>query len=172
MRVERFREAERRLWRAAGLSPTERRVRGPGMQAVTTKVPVTRRTVKAMLRQIGLARAIQTGTFNGEMIDWFVSLLRDTDTMRNEIRSSPKVITPICGLNERMLLQSGLLSRVTMPVLFLWGDEDPNGGEDVARGFSARFPDAQLEVIPRAGHAPWIDEPDLCARRTQAFLTR
>jgi len=143
----------------------------PGMQELMTRVPVTRRTVKAMLRQVGLARAIQTGTFNDDMIDWFMSVLRDTDTMRNEIRSSPKVITPIRGLNERMLLQDDLLSRVTMPVLLLWGDEDPNGGDAVARAFSARCPDSQLEVIPNAGHAPWIDELDLCARRTQAFLT-
>ena len=123
-----------------------------------------------MLRQIGLARAIETGKFDDDMLDWFVSVLRDTDTMTNEVRSSPKVITPIGGLNRRMLLQNDLLSRVTMPVLFLWGDEDPNGGESVARSFVARFPRAQLEVIPRAGHAPWIDELDLCAGRTKAFL--
>jgi pimeloyl-ACP methyl ester carboxylesterase len=104
------------------------------------------------------------------MIDWFLSVLRDTDTMKNELRSSPKVITPIRGLDPRMLLPSELLSRVTMPVLFLWGDEDPNGGEAVARSFVTRFPRAQLEVIPGAGHAPWIDELDLCAGRTQAFL--
>jgi 2-hydroxy-6-oxonona-2,4-dienedioate hydrolase len=142
----------------------------PGMQAITTRVPATRRTVKAILRQIGLARALETGNFNDDMIDWFLSVLRDTDTMKNELRSSPKVITPIRGLDPRMLLPSELLSRVTMPVLFLWGDEDPNGGEAVARSFVTRFPRAQLEVIPGAGHAPWIDELDLCAGRTQAFL--
>ena len=37
----------------------------------------------------------------------------------------------------------------------------PNGGELVAKEFVARLPDAQLEVIPEAGHAPWIDELDL-----------
>ena len=142
----------------------------PGVQAISTRVPATRRTVRAILRQIGLTRALETGKFNDDMIDWFVSVLRDTDTNRNEVRSSPKVITPMRGLNTRMLLQSDVLSRVTMPVLFLWGDEDPNGGEAVARSFVEHFPCAQLEVIPRAGHAPWIDELDLCAGRTQAFL--
>jgi 2-hydroxy-6-oxonona-2,4-dienedioate hydrolase/4,5:9,10-diseco-3-hydroxy-5,9,17-trioxoandrosta-1(10),2-diene-4-oate hydrolase len=142
----------------------------PGIRALSTRIPATRRTVRVMLRHIGLARAIETGKFNDDMIDWFVSVLRDTDTMQNELRSSPKVITPMRGLNPRMLLGSELLSRVTMPVLFLWGDEDPNGGEAVARSFAAGFPCAHLEVIPRAGHAPWIDELDLCAARTQGFL--
>jgi pimeloyl-ACP methyl ester carboxylesterase len=58
-----------------------------------------------------------------------------------------------------------------MPVLLLWGDEDPNGGESVARAFASRLPNATLEVIRQAGHAPWIDELDLCADRTRAFLS-
>jgi pimeloyl-ACP methyl ester carboxylesterase len=142
----------------------------PGVQAMLTKLPVTRAMVRTLLRQIGLRRALDTGRFNEDMVDWYVSVLRDTDTMRNEVRSSPKVVTPISGLNERMLLSDDVVSRVTMPVLFLWGDEDPNGGVSVARAFAARFPNAELEVIPKAGHAPWIDELDLCADRTRSFL--
>ncbi len=142
----------------------------PGMQAMTTRMPITRTMVKGLLRQIGLKRAIETGTFTDEMIDWFLSVQRDTDTMANDLRSSPKIISPVRGLNERMLHTDELLTRVTMPTLFLWGDEDPNGGELVAERFVARLPDARLEVIPKAGHAPWIDALDLCADRTRVFL--
>ena len=124
-----------------------------------------------ILRQVGLAHALDTRRFSDDMVDWFVSLLRDTNTLKNDMRSSPNVITPLRGLDSRMLLQDDLLEHVGMPVLFLWGDEDPNGGESIARPFTARFPNAQLEVIAKAGHAPWIDEPDLCADRTRAFLT-
>ncbi len=153
------------------VAPSMRLAALPGMQALTTRLPVTRSMVKALLRQIGLKRAIDTGRFDDDMIDWYLLLLRDTDTMGNDVRSSPKMITPLRGLNERVLLTDELLARVTMPVLFLWGDEDPNGGESVARSFAPRFPDARLEIIPEAGHAPWIDELDLCATRIQAFLT-
>lgn len=142
----------------------------PGMQAMSAKMPVTRRMVKALLRQVGLKRAIDTGTFSDEMIDWFLAVLRDTNTMANDLRSSPKIITPIRGFNERMLHTDELLARLTMPALFLWGDEDPNGGEAVAKEFVARLPNAQLEIIREAGHAPWIDELDLCTERTRAFL--
>jgi pimeloyl-ACP methyl ester carboxylesterase len=142
----------------------------PGMRAMSAKMPITRTMVKALLRQIGLERALETGTFTDEMIDWFLSVQRDTDTMTNDLRSSPRVVTPVRGLNERMLHTDELLARVTMPTLFLWGDEDHNGGELVARTFVARLPNAQLEVIAQAGHAPWIDELDFCADRTRTFL--
>jgi pimeloyl-ACP methyl ester carboxylesterase len=152
--------------------PTSMRLAAlPGMRAMSARMPVTRTMVKALLRQIGLERAVDSGTFDDDMIDWFLSVLRDTDTMVNDLRSSPKIVTPIRGLNERILHTDELLASVTMPTLFLWGDEDPNGGELVARQFVARLPDARLEIIPRAGHAPWIDELDLCADRTRAFLT-
>lgn len=143
----------------------------PGMQTMSAHMPITRRMVKALLRQIGLRRAIDTGTFTDEMIDWFLALQRDTDTMANDLRSSPKVITPIKGLDERILHSDALLARVTMLTLFLWGDEDPNGGEEIAKEFVARLPNAQLEIIREAGHAPWIDELDLCTERTRAFLS-
>jgi pimeloyl-ACP methyl ester carboxylesterase len=142
----------------------------PGMQAIIARMPVTRTMVKALLRQIGLERAIETGTFTDDMIDWFLALQRDTDTMVNDLRSSPKIVTPVRGLDQRILHTDQLLAGVTTPTLFLWGDEDPNGGERVARQFVARLPNAQLQMIPRAGHAPWIDELDVCADRTRAFL--
>jgi pimeloyl-ACP methyl ester carboxylesterase len=150
------------LMRLAGL---------PGMQAMMSRLPVTRGMVRSLLRQIGLRRALETGHFDESMLDWFVSVLRDTDTMRNDVRSSPKMIRPIRGLNERVLFSDELLRRVTMPMLFLWGDEDPNGGGSIARAIAPRFPNAELQVIPEAGHAPWIDQLDLCADRTRAFLS-
>ena len=73
----------------------------PGMQAMTAKMPVNRTMVKALLRQIGLERAIETGTFTDEMIDWFVSLQRDTDTMANDLRSSPECRQERCGPTAR-----------------------------------------------------------------------
>ena len=37
--------------------------------------------------------------------------------------------------------------------------------------FAARLPNATLEIVREAGHAPWIDELDFCAAKTRAFLT-
>lgn len=141
----------------------------PGMQSAMARMPVTRGAVR-MLRQIGLDRALRAGRFDEPMIDWFLALLQETDTLANDMRSSPLVVTFAGGLNERMLLDDASLASITVPVLLLWGDEDPNGGADVAEMFARRLPNADLEILTEAGHAPWIDEPERCVGRVAAFL--
>ncbi len=142
----------------------------PALQAVVTRAPMTRSMVKSALRQFGLGKAIDSGAFSDVMLDWAHALLRHTDTMANDTRSSPRLFTPIKGQNDDVLLTDHLLSRLTMPVLLLWGEDDPNGGAVVARSFAPRLPNAELQIIPNAEHAPWIDDPDLCADHTQRFI--
>ena len=151
--------------------PIAMRISGvPGVGRAMAKVPPTRAAVRMLLRQIGLRHALDSGRFTDEMFEWYLSLLRDTDSLRNEQRASPQVITPIRGQNTRMVLSPALLARVSAPVRFIWGADDPNGGEDVARSFAAFFPNSELDVLPDAGHAPWIDDPDTCAELTASFL--
>lgn len=142
----------------------------PGLSRVMAKIPPTRGAVKMMLRQIGLRSALENGRFDDVMIDWFVAMLRETDTMMNELKTAPRLFRPIAGLDPDVVLSGELLARVVAPVLLLWGTDDPNGGEDVARRFAAQLPDAQLELLAGAGHAPWVDDPETCARRTLEFL--
>jgi pimeloyl-ACP methyl ester carboxylesterase len=142
----------------------------PVLGRVMIKVPVNERLVRAMLKQIGLRHAVETGRFGPTEIAWFQSLLRDTDTMRNEIETTPRIMT-MRGFNDETLLAPALLSRVQARTYLLWGEDDPMGGAEAARGFSAALPDAELELMPRAGHAPWIDDPDFVAQRVGAFLS-
>jgi len=142
----------------------------PGLQSVMSRIPMTRSMVKRALRQFGLGRAIDSGAMNDAMLDWAHALLRHTDTLANDLRSSPKVITPIRGQNVDLHLDGGLLAKLTMPVLLLWGEDDPNGGARVAHAFAPRLPNAELVVIPRAEHAPWLDDLETCLSRTREFL--
>jgi pimeloyl-ACP methyl ester carboxylesterase len=141
----------------------------PGVANLTSLISPNKPVVRMMLKQIGLGGALESGAFDDHMLNWFLSLLRDTNSVRNEVRATPKVITPR-GLNEGVLLKPDLLAKVTMPVLLLWGADDPNGGEAIAREFTAMLPQPTLEMIPNAGHAPWIDEPELAVTRTEEFL--
>lgn len=143
----------------------------PGMQALMTRVPMTPGMVKGALRQFGLGRATDSGAFDDDMLDWAHALMRHTDTLANDARSSPEVVTPIRGFNTDVLLSDELLSKLTMPVLFLWGELDPNGGAAVAEAFAPRLPNAELMIVAGAEHVPWIDDPETSANRTQAFLT-
>ncbi len=144
----------------------------PGMQSMTAKMPMTRSMVKVALAQVGLGKAIKTGAFDDVMLDWAHALMRHTDTMGNDVRSTPKVFLPIKGQNDAVLLSDELLSKLTMPVLFAWGESDPNGGAAVAKEFVPRVPHGELVIIPGAEHAPWIDDLDACVEATVEFLSR
>jgi pimeloyl-ACP methyl ester carboxylesterase len=58
-------------------------------------------------------------------------------------------------------LSEAELRQLTVPVLMIWGDEDPYGAPEIGQRASALLPDARLEVIP-ARHAPFLDDPERC----------
>ena len=62
------------------------------------------------------------------------------------------------------------MASVQAPLFFLWGEKDPLGGPEVARRFAARLSDAELEILPGASHAPWIDDVQHAAEITRKFL--
>ena len=133
-------------------------------------MPFPRAAVRPMLSQIGLRQAVQGGGVSEEMVEWFHSLLRDTDTMRNELVGAPPLIRPLRGMNNDILHSDVLLAGVRRPVQLLWGDDDPFGDLAVARDFSARFGNGELSVRAASGHAPWIDDPQGVADTVAAFL--
>ncbi len=141
----------------------------PALGRLLARISPSERMVRHLLKQIGLRSAVDSGRFGKVEIAWFRSLLRDTDTMQNEVNTTPPVVT-MRGINDETLLPASLLSRVTAPALLLWGEDDPMGGAAVARPFVDQLPDARLELLPHAGHAPWIDDPVDVADRMRAFL--
>ncbi|GJM37024.1 MAG: 2-hydroxy-6-ketonona-2,4-dienedioic acid hydrolase [Acidimicrobiales bacterium] len=131
--------------------------------------PVGRRMARSMLRQSGMKSAIDSGKFNEMMLTWMVSLLRTTDTMPNEMTTAPRPIG-LRGPNAATMHSPELLARVTAPTHLFWGDDDLFGGETVAREFAAALPDASVEMVPGAGHAPWIDAPVAAADAVRRHL--
>jgi 2-hydroxy-6-oxonona-2,4-dienedioate hydrolase len=133
-------------------------------------VPPNERAVRALLRRIGLRQALASGRFPPEAVGCYLALLRDTNTMRNEVLMGPRLVFLFRGLNERLLLPADLLAKIHTPVYFLWGEQDPFGDPDIARHFVEQLPDAELELLPGAGHAVWIDDPDHAAATTRRFF--
>jgi len=48
--------------------------------------------------------------------------------------------------------------RVAAPVHLVWGDRDPFGGLASARRALEIRPETRLDVVPGAGHLPWLDD--------------
>ncbi len=170
-RIDRMVEFGWTIGAPIGKTPFVMRLAGiPIMGRLMASVPPNKRAVRAMLRSIGLRQAIDAGRVSDEAIEWFLALLRDTDTMRNEIKTMPRVISAIRGMNDSLLLAESLLASIRTPIYFLWGEEDLYGGPETARQFVARIPGAELELLPGAGHAPWMDDAEHAATTTSRFL--
>ena len=76
-----------------------------------------------------------------------------------------KFIWPIPdkGLGKR-------IHRITAPTLLVWGAADRLVPRAYAQEFAGRLPDARLEVVAGAGHAPHLEQPEATARAVGAFL--
>ena len=62
------------------------------------------------------------------------------------------------------------LHRITVPTLLLWGASDGLVSVAYGEAYRALIPQAQLVVIPEAGHFPHVEQPDLCLQHVLAFL--
>ncbi len=63
------------------------------------------------------------------------------------------------------------LRGLAVPVLMIWGDEDPYGGPEIGQRACGLLPDARLEVIP-ARHAPFLDDPERCGALIDELVRR
>ena len=68
-------------------------------------------------------------------------------------------------------LSDAELRRLTVPVLMIWGNEDPYGGPEIGQRACSLLPDAHLEVIP-GRHAPFLDDPERCGALIDELLRR
>ena len=142
----------------------------PFVGALMFRLPATKGMVTAILKQVGLRDAFENGMVSDAFLECFRSLLNDTDTMANELRQGPPIVTPIKGFNDTILIPDEVLASISVPTLFLWGTNDPMGGGAVARPFAAKVPGSTLELIP-GGHAVWVDDPEHVAASLSTFFT-
>jgi pimeloyl-ACP methyl ester carboxylesterase len=61
------------------------------------------------------------------------------------------------------------VSELAMPALFLHGAADPRPAHFV-RTLAGSLAHGRFELIPRAGHCPWIEQPELVRAALRGFL--
>lgn len=87
-------------------------------------------------------------------------------------RTSYSILRSVSTLRgwRRELLMREAMAGCAVPTLFLWGERDafapPASGQDLA----ARMPEATLEVLPDAGHLPYLDQPETVAGAINRYL--
>lgn len=65
---------------------------------------------------------------------------------------------------DRLAAAGKDLAKLTCPALVLWGEHEPYLPVRFAEEFARILPDAELELVPGAGHWPWIDDPRVIDR--------
>jgi pimeloyl-ACP methyl ester carboxylesterase len=94
------------------------------------------------------------GLFAGEPPAEYVSLL---ETMAGAVRPA-SMRTALEVMAEADL--SDLLSRIAVPTLLIWGEQDARSPLSLARQFEAAIPGGELVVIPEAGHVSNLERPE------------
>jgi len=125
----------------------------PGVGRLIAALPASERSVRMTFRRIGHGASLDAGRITREDLECYLALLRYTDTMRNELAPARVFVSPVHGL-RRMLLPDDLMARIESPIHFVWGENDPFGGPATGRALLNSLPNATLEVLPAAGHAP------------------
>lgn len=86
-------------------------------------------------------------------------------------RTLISAVAGISGARPKYQMRADELARVRQPVQFIWGDNDPFGGLDVARRATSFVPNAKLHEM-QAGHLPFLDKPQETGRVVREFLSK
>lgn len=74
------------------------------------------------------------------------------------------------GARPEVVLRREHLERVAQPTLLCWGGKDPFGSVSVAETVARSLQDADLYVLPDAGHVPWVRHAGEVAAVVAPFL--
>jgi pimeloyl-ACP methyl ester carboxylesterase len=92
----------------------------------------------------------------------------------NRNRRRPGIIAPILSVGKTLpLWESRFAPRigsVTQPTLILWGEEDRVFPLAVGQRLHSTIPGSMFVAIPRAGHIPQWEQPDLVNRQLRRFM--
>ncbi len=65
----------------------------------------------------------------------------------------------------------GRLARIDCPTLVLWGESDRIVTPEYGRAYASHIPGAQFQVLPAAGHYPYLERPNEFVEAVTRFVT-
>jgi pimeloyl-ACP methyl ester carboxylesterase len=64
------------------------------------------------------------------------------------------------------------LHRIKVPTLFIWGESDGLVTPEYGKAFCSMVPGATIQIIPKAGHAPFVEQPGVFVEKVLAFAAK
>jgi 2-hydroxy-6-oxonona-2,4-dienedioate hydrolase len=155
-------------WKAPGFFTL---LRTPLLGRILLAAPATARAVRMSLKQMGHQRSLAADRIPAPMLDWMLAWQRHTPTMRNDAAMIIACGTWRTGFAASLDLGPDDLASVKAAGQILVGANDPLGAEAVAESLATLLGTATVDVLPDAGHLPWLDDPNWLAQRITAFLS-
>lgn len=106
------------------------------------------------------------------MPDELVDILRWSSRQWSNARSVASVMYAIDRFRRpraESVMSDGELERIDSPTMLCLGRNDPFLSPDLARPSVAKIPGATLQEV-EGGHAPWLEEPAVCANFVHQHL--
>jgi pimeloyl-ACP methyl ester carboxylesterase len=91
-------------------------------------------------------------------------------TFRDSWTSLVSSVTTLSGARSKYQLGADALKKIQQPVMFVWGENDPFGGLEVARKVTNIISNAYLHEM-HTGHLPFLDQSQECGRVIREFLS-
>ena len=113
-----------------------------------------------------------------ELVARWVPLEFFTETASGDLtKAMSSIVSGFHPLGFRLMARSlaendttALLPAIRVPTLLLWGEADQRSPIDVAEQFRAAIPDAELRIIPAAGHVSNMEQPDAFTMHVRRFI--
>ena len=136
--------------------------------AVMVRVPMSRKMLESQLRAVGHGPSVAAGRME-DFIPWRLAFSRHTPSMRHE-RAMVRAVRQGDGWRPGFTMEAPDLAEVRQPVRMIFGSADPTGTPELWQGFAGQLPNAELVLVPDAGHQPWWDQPSEVGAQVQRFL--
>jgi pimeloyl-ACP methyl ester carboxylesterase len=153
---------------AVGIPPFIRVVTSP-IGAIIVRLPVSPDRVRSILRDSGHGPSLDAGRIPDAFLEWRVANDTQTTAMRHE-RTMARRVVGGAAYRAGITFADDELHGIEAPTLLVYGTADQSGDAGIWRAFTTALPNGSLELIERAGHMPWFDEPARVAALVGRFL--
>jgi 2-hydroxy-6-oxonona-2,4-dienedioate hydrolase len=137
--------------------------------AIIVRMPFSPGRARSMMRDSGHGPSIDAGRIPPQLIDWLVAFQRDTSSMRAE-RAMVRTVVGRGGWQPGLTLSESDFTSLLPALTWIVGSDDPIGSIDLWTRVAARMPQADVHVVDRAGHLPWLDDPAKVGDLIRLFL--
>ena len=150
--------------------PAPIRLIGSPFGPVMLRLMRGRRAVRSMIAGSGHGAALADGRIPEVMLNWRVSVDRETESMHHE-RAMVQAIVDGSRYRDGVTFPDAELAAIRQPTLMVYGTLDTLGDSALWKRVMEALPEGELAVINDAGHMVWLDEPAGVARRMEGFLS-